>query len=439
MTDTKTVLQIPANFRSVVFDFTNDLSNTFPEFAFLWKKWTNPNLLVEDVEDLFMYFTKVFPERFFDILYQNDDIFKTDSEANTAFLPNVDFKLLYNCTNITENTKKAIWKYLQLILISVIGSIQNKNTFGDAANLFEGLDENVIHSKLNETIDEISNFFKNLGSNSEASKKTTESSEMPDLSQMDEEFQRAFSGQTTDESGQSEMPNAENIHKHLQGLFDGKIGSLAKELAEEITTDMQNLFQKDGGLENVNSTQDILKQMLKNPKKMMDLMKTIGDKLQTKMKSGEITEEELMKEATELMGKMKGMGGGKGGFADIMKNMAQGMLGKNARFNSNAFSNMEKKMTAKERMRSKLEQKRQDAANATAQKPNIQFSLQPTNEPNSYEFSLPEEAEQEKTTLSSAPVAEDVLPDVDTLAAEIENIGAKTSSGKSKKGKKGKK
>jgi len=178
---------------------------------------------------------------------------------------------------------------------------------------------------------------------------------------------------------------------------------------------------------------------LKNPKKMMDLMKTIGDKLQTKMKSGEITEEELMKEATELMGKMKGMGGGKGGFADIMKNMAQGMLGKNARFNSNAFSNMEKKMTAKERMRSKLQQKRQDAANATTQKPNIQFSLQPTNEPNSYEFSLPEEAEQEKTTLGSAPVAEDVLPDVDTLAAEIENIGAKTSSGKSKKGKKGKK
>jgi hypothetical protein len=234
-------------------------------------------------------------------------------------------------------------------------------------------------------------------------------------------------------------------------LFDGKIGSLAKELAEEISSDMQNMFQDSGGMENLNSTQDVLKQMVKNPKKMMDLMKTIGDKLQTKMKSGEITEEEIMKEASELMGKMKGMGGGKGGFADIMKNMAQGMLGKNARFNTSAFTNMEKKMTAKERMRSKLEQKRQmNASNVSRSqaepvKPSVQFSLEPTATPNNYVFSLPEEVDQEKTAVyTSNDVGTNqhsentVLPDVDTIAQEIENIGSK-KTGKGKKKGKGKK
>lgn len=446
-TEEQPILQIPANFSTMVYDFVSDLTTTFPEFSFLWKRWNHPQLSVEDQEELFLFFTKVFPERFFDILYQNEDMFHPESNINTVFLPNVDFKLLYHCGNITENTKKAIWKYLQLILISVVGSVQNKSSFGDAANLFEGFDEKVIHEKLNETIDEISNFFKNLGPSSSATSSGMGEGEstpdsMPDFSQMEEEFRKAFTETQRGEEGSAsssdssspEMPNAEDIHKHLQGLFDGKIGSLAKELAEEISVDMQNMFQDDGGVENIQSTQDVLKKMIKNPQKMMGLMKTIGDKLQHKMKSGEITEEELMKEASELMGKMKGMGGGKGGFADIMKNMAQGMLGKNARFNTTAFSNMEKKMSAKERMRAKLEQKRQsNAATATTTstpQPNIQFTLQQTDAPNNYVFSLPEETDQEKTTIVKSEINE-----IDTLVKEIESVG--TNPATSKKSKKG--
>ena len=452
-TEEQPILQIPANFSTMVYDFVSDLTTTFPEFAFLWKRWNNPNLTIEDQEELFLFFTKVFPERFFDILYQNDDMFKPDSNINTVFLPNVDFKLLYHCGNITENTKKAIWKYLQLILISVVGSVKNKASFGDAANLFEGFDEKVIHEKLNETIDEISNFFKHLGPESSANSSSSSNpgNSMPDFSQMEEELRKAFSetqpsegaSEASHDGSQPEMPNAEDIHKHLQGLFDGKIGGLAKELAEEISVDMQNMFQEDGGVENIQSTQDVLKKMIKNPQKMMGLMKTIGDKLQTKMKSGDITEEELMKEASELMGKMKGMGGGKGGFADIMKNMAQGMLGKNARFNSTAFSNMEKKMSAKERMRAKLEQKRQfNATNATASsttpsstQSNINFSLQQTDAPNNFVFSLPEETDQEKTTISHNKTE---TSELDSLVNEIEGVGTKpnnsTNGKKSKKG-----
>jgi hypothetical protein len=109
----------PSNFRSVVGDFTRDLSLTFPEYIFLWEKWTSQDISDEAINELYKYSVTIYPERFFDILYQNDDIFKPDSTVNTNFLPNVDFKLLYNCDDISEKTKKAIWKYLNYFLKKV--------------------------------------------------------------------------------------------------------------------------------------------------------------------------------------------------------------------------------------------------------------------------------------------------------------------------------
>ena len=57
----------------------------------------------------------------------------------------------------------------------------------------------------------------------------------------------------------------------------------------------------------------------------MDLMKKVSGKLDKKMKDGEISREEIVKEASELMGKMKDMGGG--GLDEMMKNMAGGNMG----------------------------------------------------------------------------------------------------------------
>ena len=51
---------------------------------------------------------------------------------------------------------------------------------------------------------------------------------------------------------------------------------------------------------------------MKNPMKLMGLVKKVGGKLNEKIKSGEIKEAELLKEATEIVEKMKnvpGMGG----------------------------------------------------------------------------------------------------------------------------------
>ena len=128
---------LPEKFRSIIVDFICDLNTTFPEFSYLWAKWADPALPEIELQYLFEYFLTIFPERFFDILYQNDDMFKPDSKTNTCFLPNVDFKLLFHCENVSENIQKALWKYLQLILFTLLGSVKDSKGFGKSANIFE--------------------------------------------------------------------------------------------------------------------------------------------------------------------------------------------------------------------------------------------------------------------------------------------------------------
>ena len=64
--------EIPSNFRSLVNDFANDLTVTFPEHEHLWKRWNNKEVSEPELSILFTYCTKIYPQRFFDILYQNE-------------------------------------------------------------------------------------------------------------------------------------------------------------------------------------------------------------------------------------------------------------------------------------------------------------------------------------------------------------------------------
>ena len=48
----------------------------------------------------------------------------------------------------------------------------------------------------------------------------------------------------------------------------------------------------------------LFKELFKNPGKLMKIVKKVGSKLDEKLKSGEIKESELLKEASDLMKKM---------------------------------------------------------------------------------------------------------------------------------------
>jgi hypothetical protein len=366
---------IPENFKTIINDFTNDLSITFPEYTYLWDKWRTPDISDEDLAEIFNFCVKAYPERFFDILYQKEEIFNENDDTNVNFLPNVSFKLLYSCENVSEQTKKTIWKYLQLILFTVVGGVKDKTSFGDAANMFEGIGEEELHSKLQETMEGMTDFFKNMTDNLKFPTDSTDSSfnetENPFNTFFNEEDSKPGESTPFDKFSKTfkdmGMPDISKVQEHLKTIFEGKIGKLAKEMAEEISEEFSDLLGKDGG--DIKNPQDIIKKLMKDPKKVMELMKTVGGKLDNKMKSGEISREELMKEASEMMNKMKDMGGNDS-FNDMFKNMAKNMgaMGKNMKMDTNALDRMTKMMSTKDRLRSKVDLRKQSKMEEEQQK-----------------------------------------------------------------------
>ena len=149
--------EIPEEFSKVIVDFIGDLKTTYPEYIPLINKWWKDKELFNYIENeeerniainnsekeniafLFDFCKKKMPPRFFDILYQNETMFN-DPTIDTEFLPFIHFKDLFSF-QISQKTRDTIWKYLQIILFSIIGTLENKEAFGDTAKLFEHIDE----------------------------------------------------------------------------------------------------------------------------------------------------------------------------------------------------------------------------------------------------------------------------------------------------------
>jgi hypothetical protein len=357
---------IPENFETIIYDFTADLSTTFPEYQHLWQKWTMESFASYDsakkeqeLQFLYQYCVLFYPERFFDILYNNEDIFKEDAVKPVVFLPDIDFKLLFNCENVSGKTRKIMWNYLQLILMTVVGSVNSKEGFGNSTKqLFEGIDEKELFEKLNETMESMGSFFQSMAESGGADAGADADADVgadvgadADADDFDPSNPSSFFEKMKG------MPNITDIYGHLKTLFDGKIGSLAKELTEEIAKDMGNIFGEEGSPQ-PSSTKDIIQNLLKNPEKMTGLIKTVSDKLNTKISSGEISQDELLKEATEIMDKMKGMGDSKQ-FQEMFKNISKmSGLGGKGKFDMNAFQQKTKQSSAREKLKEKIMKKK---------------------------------------------------------------------------------
>ena len=322
-------VEVPEEFRKVIGDFVTDIHRTFPEYTPLISKWwkSEQNFAnIEDVEErerqilhhtearvvfLYKFAMKKYPPRFFEILNQDTNIFSDESEVDTEFLPFIHFKNLWQ-DDISDSIRETIWKYLQLILFSVVNSVKDKDAFGDTAKLFENMNEDDFKSKLDSALDDIKGIFE--------TKESDNGSDVP-------------------------QPNADDIHSHLSGMFTGKLGELAREIAEETAGDLN--IEEDGETD----VKEVFNKMFKNPGKLMGLVQSVGSKLENKMKSGDISEAELMKEASEMLTKMKDVPG----MGDIQSMM--GKMGMNLGGSKMDMKGMEARM--KQEM--KKEQTREQA------------------------------------------------------------------------------
>ena len=458
--NTETVPEtVPDEFKTVIYDFMSDFSNTFPEYSDVLEEYfTTVSVVSEDgsgvkterlitddsVKKLYTYCKAVYPARFFDVLYKNGEIFKADNvgdesgKMDVRFLPNIDFVKVWNTPDISDNTRNTLWKYLQLILFSIITNISDRDSFGDTAKLFEAINEDELKTKLEETFKNMQDMF--MGDSGEAGKSGENAKfdgantgmgmgmgmgmDMKDFEKFAEQlknmtgengeidmsafpglsgfpgfdFKNAASGgggsasagadpgadasssDGGDNKKKPEIPNPETIHEHISKLLNGKIGSLAKEIAEETAGDLDLGIDLDDP-EKINMG-NVFQKLFKNPGKLMNMVKNVGKKLDDKFKNGDIKESEIMQEASDLLSNMKNMPG-MGNLTSMLNQLGMsglgglaGLGGKGGKVNMGAlqshFQQNMKQAKMKERMLSKLQQKQQQQ-----QQPQQQQKQQP--------------------------------------------------------------
>lgn len=305
-------------FTKIISDFVKDILITFPEYGNIISKWWSlEEGAVNDSDYVFKHCVKSFKDHFFNILNKNVEIF-VDESFNTEFLPGIVFKYIWKC-DISDSTRETIWKYLQLILFAIVGEL-HEHTGGEGAdkNMFSGINETEFKDKLTETFEQMKTLFENQPNVG------TDSTARPDLDE------------------------------HVKQLMKGKLGKLAMEFAQDTVKEL------DIDLENAKDTTDAFQKIFKNPSNLMNVVKNVGDKLDGKIKSGEIKESEILAEGMELLNNMKNMPG-----MENMQNIfsAMGMGGGGQKMNHGATTSRLqqnlKMAQMRERMRKKQEQQQQ--------------------------------------------------------------------------------
>ena len=270
-----------SDFRKIIVDMTADMILTFPELII--HEDLKSVVSADDMralERVYAHCQKVYPDKFFDILYQNENVFA--KEDDSEFLPGVHFYPLWK-ENLSDKTRNTIWKYLQLILFAVVSDMTDGKSFGDASKLFEAINEDEFKSKLEETIQQMHDLFGASAENSTTPADDAASPEGPGFA----------------------VPDPKDIHDHVTNMMKGKLGSLAQEIAAETAAEMG----LEADMENASSMNDVFKNLMKNPTKLMGLVQSVGSKLDQKLKSGDMKESELLQEASEILQKMKNMPG----------------------------------------------------------------------------------------------------------------------------------
>lgn len=395
---------IQADFHHLLNDFMKDLFTTFPEYKEkIGKelKYIYDNEFNSEEEDevmslhltsIFDYCKEVFPERFFDILYKNESIYSLDYDVNVTFFPNINFKDIWN-DDISEKTKEILWKYLQVTLFTVVKVLDNESNFGDTAKLFEAINEDDLQKKMQETFESISSMF-DLSNN-------LQDDTFSDAAKMAEGFAESMKTDLSNneakpnmEDFMNNMPSPEDLQDHIKTMLDGKIGRLAQDIAAETAADMNFDEETNVG--------DAFENMVKNPAKLLGLVKKIGNKIDERIKSGELKESELMCEATDLMNKMKNMPG-MGNMEEMLNKMASNLGGKGAKFNMNAFNQKAKSNGQKEKMLQELEKRRAAKMQQDLENNTVTNNL-PSNTNNDKELTFTKYTNEEAQPIKKTPL-----------------------------------
>tara|TARA_B110000261_G_scaffold159359_1_gene197118 strand:- start:832 stop:1728 length:897 start_codon:yes stop_codon:yes gene_type:complete len=195
---------------------------------------------------------------------KDETLFKINSELN--FIRGIDFRNVW-AKDINEVTRQNIWKYLQTLV--VIG----KKVVGED--------------------DEIEKLLDNFNND--------ESEKLPNMENIKEETENMMEMlKNMTQITQNPEKNEEETEKASNPFEGGLINDIAKELTGELNLDNLNI----GDPKNMN---EAFNNLLGggNGGNFLDLINKVGAKIQNKVQSGAINQNDLMKEAQSMMGNLK--------------------------------------------------------------------------------------------------------------------------------------
>ena len=283
-----------ATFNKTVGDLIDELKGAFPELKeSLEERYASA--AAPDDTSLMDWFIANAQPHFLDITTKNEAVFSKNDA--TFLLPDINFSQLWKCP-ITKANKTAIWKYLHVMLLLVshyqLNTHDFEKTFSQWNEMLDGhqqgeMNEEELH-KMKEHADQVMKLMQSLTGEDKDDEKEEDS---------DDDDNHEAGGTFEEKAKQFEEQLKED--PFIQQLENSKIARFAKELSSEI--DVSSLGISPDA--NINSFQDVFGTIGKNPEKLLGLVKSVGDKIQNKLTTGDLKQSELVEEAHTLVKSMQ--------------------------------------------------------------------------------------------------------------------------------------
>lgn len=339
----------------------------------------------------------------------NNHLLKIAKKDDTLFTQNkviyliegINFHELWQSSDATSENRKALWKYLQLLVLLGRKCIPNKSDIvsmlervGGTIEAPEALDGTLEkpEKEENEESGGLGNLLKGLGDLTKLGKglgggggdgngldlggimkmaqSLTESLKDIDLSKLQDQMGDLDNNEddgevdnsennlndTTEEDGDPSSTSLGQGQGQGQGVENILQGSLFGDLANEMANTF-NFEEMEADIENGNADiGSVLGNFMKgeNPAKFMNLINNFGNKLQNDINSGKVNQADLMKQTSQMMGSLEKSGVS----SEELQKQAQQMFGENSPQANRVRNNM-RGQTARERLQRKLAAKQQ--------------------------------------------------------------------------------
>ena len=284
------------NLNKVFLEFCDDLENVIPDKL---EYINNARKRIQDKPS-----TKYYLEYFFrHCLPFASSITSCDIQklSNMNIMHGITFGDVYG-DGLQLASRHALWRYLHTFYLLV-------QSFPKVNKIIEKYQENpninLIKTELNSHDQNLTNIMNSSGKFAEEI--------------LREQASKQPEGAAPD---MSQFLNGMDEKKFEEQFLNSSIGDLAKEISQDLSSD---------DLKCMENPDDLMKNLMggKGGGGLGNIIQKVSDKLQNKMKSGELNEDALMKEATQMMGMLNpamGQMAGGGGMGDLFSMMG-GMMG----------------------------------------------------------------------------------------------------------------